>query len=452
MVRALQLIGGCGWAMEAGALAAMADIARRSGPWSADSPEVLASKVGERLGSSRSVAVRDGVAVIPVAGPMFRRANLFSMISGATSTEVLARELREAVDNPNVVAVLLAIDSPGGEAAGISELAEQIAGYRKRKPVHAYADGMCCSGAYWIAAACETITASRTAVLGSVGAVLGVCCHADEEHVEFISSQSPLKRADPKTEDGQGEYQQRVDDLAAVFVSDVARFRGVDAQTVLSEFGRGGCLTGARAVRAGLADRTGTEDALLAKLATGKAPQRRERMAAEEVEEREQEAQMDDQVMVGARVAEPAGRVTDEQFAELQERLAQVEARNAALTAAESRREVTEALAGVRLLEGAAVIAPRSREALAEALMTLGAEQRVPVLAAVTGIQCQPVSVAGFADGGEGSSAAAVTLTAGEEALVASEAKRKGLPVADVRAAFVAARESQIADGRFVQR
>src|ERR1051325_832231 len=53
-------------------------------------PQAVAAKLGRPLDNTRAVAVRDGVAIVPVSGPIFRYANLFTAISGAKSIEVLA--------------------------------------------------------------------------------------------------------------------------------------------------------------------------------------------------------------------------------------------------------------------------------------------------------------------------------------------------------------------------
>jgi hypothetical protein len=51
------------------------------------SPEALEAARGEALKNTHAVTVRDGVATIPVAGPMFRYASFFTRISGATAYE-----------------------------------------------------------------------------------------------------------------------------------------------------------------------------------------------------------------------------------------------------------------------------------------------------------------------------------------------------------------------------
>jgi HK97 family phage major capsid protein len=84
-----------------------------------------------------------------------------------------------------------------------------------------------------------------------------------------VSSQSPHKTLDVMDKTGQKRVQTMVDDMAQVFVDSVARYRGVSAEKVLKDFGKGDVLIANRAVKAGMIDGVGTFqqtfDALLAK-------------------------------------------------------------------------------------------------------------------------------------------------------------------------------------------
>ena len=235
-------------------------------PQALEAYRARASARGERMG------VRDGVAILNVEGPLFKKANLFVEFCGATSYEILRRDLQAALDDPSITAILLNVDSPGGEANGCDELAAAIYDARGKKPITAYVSGMAASGGYWIASAADRVVISELAVLGSIGVVLGVedRSSADERRgvrkVEIVSSQSPGKRPDVNTEEGRTQIQTMVDDLAEVFVSAVAKHRGVSSEDVISKFGAGGVKVGAKAVASGMADEVGQFEAVLASL------------------------------------------------------------------------------------------------------------------------------------------------------------------------------------------
>lgn len=262
------------WAITEEALGVILAIAERRN----ESPEAVSAKLGRPLDNTRSVTVRDGVAIIPVNGPISRHADLFSEISGATAIETLARDFRAALDDRSVKAVVLEMDTPGGTVAGVGEFASQVMQARGQgKPVVAYVGSQAASAGYWIASAADRVVADPTALLGSIGVISGVRKPADARAgqartIEFVSSQSPRKRPDPETEAGRAQIQGQTDDLADVFVDAVAAHRGVAREAVLADFGQGGQLVGAKAVEAGMADGLGSLESVIACLAKGEMP------------------------------------------------------------------------------------------------------------------------------------------------------------------------------------
>ena len=250
------------WAITSSALTTILDIAaRQNAP-----PEAVAAKLGRELQNSYRLEIRDGIAVLPVVGPLFRYANLFTQVSGASSYELLAKDFTQAVENPDVKAIILNIDSPGGEVNGCAEFADMIHEARGVKPIVAYASGDAASGAYWIAAAADEIVVSKTSALGSIGVVGVYRGNKGEDAVEVVSSQSPYKRLDPDTDDGRARLQKRIDAMADVFVEAVAKYRGVASSHVQNHYGSGDVFIGDAAVKQGLADRIGSFEKLLSEL------------------------------------------------------------------------------------------------------------------------------------------------------------------------------------------
>lgn len=257
------------WAMESEYLQALLEVANRDhGP----ALEALAARRDKPLDNTQRTTVRDGVAIVPVVGPLFRYANLFTMLSGATSIGTLATDFTAALEDRAIRGIVLNVDSPGGEVNGIAELAAMIMAARERKPVYAHIGHSGASGAYWIASAAEKVFAAPTALLGSVGAVMTIrdTRRVDEARgirtIEIVSSQSPDKRVDPTTDAGVAKLQAVVDRLGEEFVAAVARQRGLSVEKVLADFGKGGLLVGADAVKAGMADSVSTLEAVIASL------------------------------------------------------------------------------------------------------------------------------------------------------------------------------------------
>ncbi|HHC7130627.1 TPA: S49 family peptidase [Vibrio parahaemolyticus] len=265
------------WALDQQLLSLMSDIANREvDSLSLDDfvPESLAGKSGKKI--TRGMEKREGgVALIHVSGVISRYANLFTNICGGTTTQLLAQDFTQALNDPSIKAIVFNCDSPGGEANGIHELAEMIYQARGKKRIVAYVGGMACSACYWIASACNEVVMDATATAGSIGTVLQMRrrkpkAEDDFETIEIVSSQSPNKRQDPGTETGRAAYQKHLDDLAEVFVQRVARNMAVDRDTVINDFGGGGILVGQAAVDKGMAHRLGSLEGVIAELKTGK--------------------------------------------------------------------------------------------------------------------------------------------------------------------------------------
>ena len=267
-MRAWEAVAREPWAITEDWLATILSIASRDAP---EDVEAVAAKMGRPLQNARDVTVRDGVATIPVTGPIFRYANLFTELSGATSLGMLALDIQKAVDDPAIKALILKYDTPGGQASGVAELADQIRAASAVKPVVAYVDNMAASAGYWLAAASPRMVISKTASVGSIGVIGTVMTDKPKEGsgtYQFISSQSPNKRLDPETEEGAARLQARIDGLAAIFIDSVAAFRGVSAEDVMTKFGGGDVLLPDAAVAAGMADEIGDYESLHKELAS----------------------------------------------------------------------------------------------------------------------------------------------------------------------------------------
>ncbi|MEA2861897.1 MAG: hypothetical protein QOC72_3936 [Methylobacteriaceae bacterium] len=260
------------WAIEPGALQSIIELAE-----GVSTPAVaLEAHRALALEGAQGARIRDGIAILDVYGPMFRRANILASIFQMSSYDVLRRDLQSAIDDPAVKGILLNVDSPGGEVNGASELAQAVFGARGRKPIVAYVGGQGSSAAYWLLSGADGIVVNETAQLGSLGVVATVTDRREADRMngvvrhEIVSSQSPHKRADVATDAGRSRIQASVDSIADVFVAQVAQHRGVTRERVLSDFGRGDVFVGKAAVDAGLADEVGNFEQVLGSMVAGR--------------------------------------------------------------------------------------------------------------------------------------------------------------------------------------
>ena len=267
---AFELAASQTWLILPDALDNILSIARRS-----NDIEALETKLGKQLEHTHTVTNRNGVAIIPVTGPIFRYANLMTRISGATSTEVLATDIQTALDDPGIKSIVLNIDSPGGVASGMNELANLIYQGREKKKIVAYVGGTGASAAYWIASAAHEIVIDDIGMAGSIGAALTVKLDKTDDGrttYEIVSSNAPNKRPDLTTEAGRAKLGEMVDSLGSVFQQKVALHLDADPEQIPEMGDHGGIRIGADAVTHGLAHRLGSLESLITELSTTQQP------------------------------------------------------------------------------------------------------------------------------------------------------------------------------------
>lgn len=265
----LAALRGQPWAIMPGYLEAIEAIALRV----LDDPSVLALKrdgheerqisavaqMGTRAPATRTAMLRDGVGMLPVTGPIFPRANIMTEMSGATSLDIAAADLRALQASPDVRSILAVVDSPGGAVAQVNDFGRLVAA--SPKPVSVHVTGMCCSAAYWIASqGGGGISMDPTGVVGSIGVLMSTSYQVDPDamgrrELDIASSNAPNKRPDLSTPEGQAQIRQMLDGIEAIFIATVAKGRGVTEATVRNEFGAGGTRTGKDAKAAGMVDR-----------------------------------------------------------------------------------------------------------------------------------------------------------------------------------------------------
>lgn len=123
---------------------------------------------GETIDLESMTIDEDGIAHIPIGGPLGLRLGGFEKGAGAVDFLDIQKDLADAQDDPAVKAAILHFDSPGGTVSGTPETADAIDAFDK--PIYAFsAGGTIASAAYWLAAATDGIWVTRSAVVGSIG-------------------------------------------------------------------------------------------------------------------------------------------------------------------------------------------------------------------------------------------------------------------------------------------
>ncbi|HRW16410.1 MAG: S49 family peptidase [Amaricoccus sp.] len=238
-------------------------------------------RIGSEDRDTAGYAVTDGgIAVVPVLGPLLTRGDWLTSLLGATDYGALGRTLEAAFSDPSAQAVVLELDSPGGEVGGLFDLVDRIGALRESsgRPLWAVAGEAALSAAYAIASAAERIYVTRTAEIGSIGIV---AAHIDTTGADAMAGRKwTLVHAGARKTDGNSHeplsdralaaIQTDVDALHAELCALVARNRRLTPETVRAT--EAAIWRGSRGIAASFADRLGTLDQALADLAASLDP------------------------------------------------------------------------------------------------------------------------------------------------------------------------------------
>ncbi|MBS7669343.1 S49 family peptidase [Croceicoccus gelatinilyticus] len=219
--------------------------------------------VDRRAGSvaaERLMFVHAGVAHVVIRGETVAE-NGIGPSSGFTGYDGIAASVESADNDPNVRGILLDIDSPGGEVAGLYECASILMARRGKKPMRAMIRGMGCSAAYALACCADEVTVHELGYAGSIGTI---AMHADfsgaleKDGIKVTMFTGGAHKADgnpfePLPEDVARDIQSRIDIATSRFVAHVAEARGIGEDAVRAQEAR--IYSGEAAVTAGLADK-----------------------------------------------------------------------------------------------------------------------------------------------------------------------------------------------------
>lgn len=223
-------------------------------------------------------ANRGGVAHIPIVGSLVNRGAYVGASSGLVSYEGIHTQVTDAANDDAVTAILLDINSPGGEAGGMFSLAATIREIAQRKPVVALVNDMAASAAYGIAAQATEIIVSPSSIVGSIGVVL---MHLDRSGELAAKGIRPtLIHAGAHKVDGhpfgplprgvEASLQSEVDKIYGLFTDAVAAGRGRKLSSKAARATEAKTFLGQDAVDRGLADGIASFAEVMADLQKGR--------------------------------------------------------------------------------------------------------------------------------------------------------------------------------------
>lgn len=225
-----------------------------------DAVSMSAFDMDEDVAPDRAYGVVSGVAIIPVSGTLVNKSGYLRPYSGMTGYDGLRACFSMALEDESVRAIMLDIDSGGGEVAGCFDLVDAIYNARGTKPTWAVLSESAYSAAYAIASACDYITVPRTGGTGSVGTV---CAHIDFSQamnaagivvtmIHYGDHKVEGSEYLPLTKSALARFQADVDAMGELFVATVARNRKLSVAKVRGT--QANTFLGAAGVEIGFAD------------------------------------------------------------------------------------------------------------------------------------------------------------------------------------------------------
>lgn len=222
------------------------------------------------------------IAVVPVEGVI---SGHLGDRGGYSMVEVIKAQLERADKDDDVKAVLLRVDSPGGEVLASDEIARYIRKFQEHssKPVVVSMGSLAASGGYYVSAPCDWIVANELTITGSIGVIMhgwnyrGLMNKVGLKPVVFKSGKfkdmlSPDREETEITQEERDMVQKFIQETYEKFKDVVAsgrkkaQERNSNAQPLAkdwADYADGRILSGKEALTVGLVDELGNfEDAV----------------------------------------------------------------------------------------------------------------------------------------------------------------------------------------------
>ncbi|HEX8311947.1 MAG TPA: signal peptide peptidase SppA [Chthoniobacteraceae bacterium] len=187
-----------------------------------------------------------------------------------TAVEDLKLQLKQAVDDEKVKAIVLYIDSPGGEVTASDSIYNAVRRTRDKKPVVVYMGSLAASGGYYVACGGSWLIANETTFTGSIGVIMQTLNYQalfDKVGLSMWTFKSGkfkdmLSGSRPITEEEQAYVQGLVMQTYSKFVGIVAKERNLPEEQLRNGVADGRVISGKDALEAKLINQVGeVEDA-----------------------------------------------------------------------------------------------------------------------------------------------------------------------------------------------
>jgi protease-4 len=216
---------------------------------------------------------KSAIGIVYVDGPIVlggRGESPFGNSGVARSTEV-RRALDQAIEDKNIKAVVLRVDSPGGSAVASEIILEATKRLKAKKPFVVSMGDVAASGGYYVACGSDVIFADESTITGSIGVVGGKFATnpmwkkigVTFKEYKRGTNAGIMSTADTFTPAERQKIQAWMDDIYGVFKGHVLSIRGDRLKKPIDDIAGGRVYTGKQALDLGLVDKMGTlQDAI----------------------------------------------------------------------------------------------------------------------------------------------------------------------------------------------
>ena len=201
-------------------------------------------KVSAKRSADKPYSQVGSIAIIPVRGLLVPEWSKDGPLWGVTGYNYIQAAVQEAHDASDINVTIMDVNSPGGFVSGVDDCVDLISDCSQReggKPIITFCQNILASAAYHIGSAGDEIISSPYCDIGSIGCFL---VHMEvSQYMENVGFKPTIIYSGDKKVDGnpyealsdraREDLQADVDDIRQKFASNVARFRGLELQSVL---------------------------------------------------------------------------------------------------------------------------------------------------------------------------------------------------------------------------
>lgn len=234
----------------------------------------------------REIVIQRGARMVPDRIALITMRGLISSSIPGNVSDSMVEDMRlaleQAGDDRRVKAIVLEIDSPGGEVTAADQIYNAVTKARARKPVVIYMDSLAASGGYYIACGGKFLMANEMTITGSIGVIIQTLNYEQLFNKIGLASvvfksgkfKDILNGARPMTPEERELIQSFVMQTYDKFLGIVSKERSLPAEMLRNNIADGRILSGKDALNNKLIDGLGQiEDAFAKAKQLGNAPQ-----------------------------------------------------------------------------------------------------------------------------------------------------------------------------------